>query len=78
MVADTNNHRIQIFDEKGNFLRAFGSSGNGDGQPNAPHGVVVDQQGNYVIADLKNHRIQIFNSNGQFVRKFGSKGEGNG
>ena len=44
----------------------------------SPRGVVVDQQGNYVVADLCNHRIQIFNYNGQFVRKFGSEGEGNG
>jgi len=25
VVADTQNHRIQIFDEKGTFLRVFGS-----------------------------------------------------
>ena len=76
MVADTYNHRIQIFDEKGSFLRVFGSEGRGDrfSDPLA----VVDQQGNYVVADYNNHRIQIFNSQGQFVRKFGSSGAGNG
>ena len=77
MVADTYNHRIQIFDEKGTFLRVFGSNGQGDGQLSDPRGVVVDQQGNYVVADWGN-RIQIFNSQGKFIRKFGSEGEENG
>ena len=76
VVADTGNHRIQIFDEKGTFLRVFGSNGNGNGQFSLPFGVVVDQQGNYVVADTYNDRIQIFNSEGQFIRKFGSEGEG--
>jgi len=74
VVADGDNHRIQIFDEKGTFLRVFGSNGNGDGQFSSPSGVIVDQQGNYVVSDSSNHRIQIFNSDGQFVRKFGSRG----
>ena len=41
-----------------------------------PYGVVVDQQGNYVVADYNNHCIQIFNSKGEFVRKFGLMGRG--
>ena len=49
----------------------LGSKGNGDGQFNAPHDVIVDRQGNYVVADVNNHRIQMINSQGQFVRKFG-------
>ena len=77
MVVDTFNH-FQIFDEKGTFLRAFGSKGNGNGELDRPYDVVVDQQGNYVVADGWNHRIQIFNSQGQFVRKFGSEGAGKG
>jgi len=57
---------------KETFLQVFGSKGNGDGQFTYPHGVVVGQQGYYIVADHNNHRIQIFNSQGQFVRKFGS------
>ena len=56
----------------------FGSHGKGDGQFSSPCGVVVDQQGNYVVADSDNNRIQIFNSEGQFVMKFGSFGRGKG
>src|SRR5206468_1027667 len=31
-VADTANHRVQVFDPSGTFLRAWGSYGTGDGQ----------------------------------------------
>ena len=78
MVADSSNHRIQVFDEKGGFIRAFGSSGSGDGQLSSPYNVVVDLRGNYFVAEYGNHRVSVFNSNGQFFWKFGSKGNGNG
>jgi len=60
------------------FIRAFGSSGNGDGQLNSPRDAVVDSQGNYFVADSGNHRVSVFDSKGQFLRKFGSNGNGNG
>jgi len=78
VVADLHYDRIQVFDEKGGFIRAFGSSGSGDGQLSGPYGVVVDSQGNYFITDYDNHHMSIFDSNGQFLRKFGSSGNGNG
>ena len=78
MVAEYDNHRIQVFDEKGGFIRAFGSSGSGGGQLSQPWAVTVDSQGNYFVAENSNHRVSIFNSNGQFLRKFGSSGNGNG
>ncbi len=31
-VADTYNHRIQKFDANGNFITAWGSKGDGDGE----------------------------------------------
>ena len=78
MVSDGSNHRVQVFDEKGAFIRAFGSYGSGDDQLNGHYGVVVDSQGNYFVAEYGNHRVSVFNSNGQFLRKFGSHGKGNG
>ena len=41
-VADTNNHRIQVFDTSGTFITKFGISGSGDGQFSAPVGVAVN------------------------------------
>jgi len=72
------NHRMQIFDEKGTFLRTFGSEGQSEGQLSLPSAAVVDQQGHYVVADSSDNHIQIFYSDGHFARKFGSGGKGNG
>ena len=76
MVVDSGNHRIQIFDEKGTFIRTFGSEGNDDGRFVDPSGVAIDQEGNYVVSN--DFCIQVFDSAGKFLRKFGSKGNGNG
>ena len=72
VVADRNNHRIQVFDRNGKFLFKVGSFGNGNGQFNQPGAVTVDQRNNQiVVADTYNHRIQIFNDKGTFLRVFG-------
>ena len=49
-VADTGNHRIQVFDTKGRFIRQFGSRGSGNGQFDEPYGVAVDSSGNIYSA----------------------------
>jgi sugar lactone lactonase YvrE len=77
-VADSGNHRIQIFNTSGTFLRGWGSQGTGDGQFNNPSDVAIDSSGNVYVADLGNHRIQAFDSSGAFLRKWGLKGSGDG
>jgi hypothetical protein len=77
-VADTFNHRIQIFDSAGNFKSKFGSFGAGNGQFNSPTRVSVDESGKIFVADTSNHRIQVFDSSGSFLFRFGSFGVGNG
>jgi DNA-binding beta-propeller fold protein YncE len=54
-VADTNNHRVQVFTGTGTFVRKWGGTGTGDGQFNAPTGIVVDGSGNVYVADTNNH-----------------------
>ena len=70
-VADTGNHRIQVFDPEGNFVRQWGSKGEGEGQFNEPWGIAVNADGNVCVADTWNHRIQVFGSEGKFLRKWG-------
>ena len=41
IVADTNNHRIQVFDKEGNFKFQFGEVGKRDGQLLYPNRVAV-------------------------------------
>ena len=72
-VVDSGNHRVQVFDRDGRYLRGWGSFGSEPGQFNEPWGITVDDQFVYV-ADTWNHRIQKFSLNGQFVLAFGVSG----
>jgi DNA-binding beta-propeller fold protein YncE len=79
IVADTGNHRIQVFDTNGNFLFKFGNFGFDDGQFNYPFGVAYDHNNNRIIvADTFNDRIQVFDTNGNFLFKFGNFGYDDG
>lgn len=74
IVADTNNHRIQIFDKEGRFKFQFGECGKKDGQLLYPNRVaVVKSSGDIVVTERSpTHQVQIYNQYGQFVRKFGA------
>jgi DNA-binding beta-propeller fold protein YncE len=77
IVADYDDHRIQVFDSNGNFLFKFGSFGFGDGEFRFPTGVAYDPNNNRIIVtDTLNYRIQVFDSNGNFLFKFGREGFG--
>ena len=74
-VADTGNHRIQVFEiVSGNtcpsdteriidgvcFVEEFGSSGNDDGEFSSPSGLALDDDNRFLyVADTNNHRIQM-------------------
>ena len=73
-VTDLDNHRVQIFNSDGNFLRSFGRYGNKAGEFNKPRGIAFHNNGNIFVADKGNHRIQIFNGEGEYVGSFGGKG----
>ncbi|XP_064637798.1 brain tumor protein-like [Lineus longissimus] len=74
IVADTNNHRIQIFDKEGRFKFQFGECGKRDSQLLYPNRVaVVKTSGDIIVTERSpTHQVQIYNQYGQFVRKFGA------
>jgi len=74
IVADTNTHRIQIFDKEGRFKFQFGECGKKDCQLLYPNRVaVVKQSGDLIVTERSpTHQIQIYNQYGQFVRNFGA------
>jgi uncharacterized protein (TIGR03663 family) len=74
-VADTFNHRIQVFDADGGFLRQWGSEGNQPGQFKEPWDVAVSPEGEVYVTDTWNHRVQVFDSQGVFLRMWGTFGE---
>nr|XP_022908661.1 brain tumor protein [Onthophagus taurus] len=72
VVADTNNHRIQIFEKTGTFKFQFGIAGKDEGQLWYPRKVaVMRSSGKYVVCDRGNERsrMQIFTKNGHFLKK---------
>ncbi|XP_078085209.1 tripartite motif-containing protein 3-like [Mustelus asterias] len=78
VVADSSNHRVQVFDRRGRFLRSFGSYGSAEGEFDCLAGVAVSNQGWIVTADRYNHRLQLFHGSGRFLRAFGREGSGDG
>ncbi|XP_075167611.1 tripartite motif containing protein thin isoform X5 [Haematobia irritans] len=78
VVADSSNHRVQVFDSNGIFVKQFGEYGNGEGEFDCLAGVAVNRIGQYIIADRYNHRIQVLDPQGRFLRAFGSQGTADG
>ncbi len=70
-VADTNNHRVQVYDQAGTFAFGIGEFGAGPGQFNEPWGMTADEEHLYV-ADTWNGRIQKFTLDGEFVTAWGT------
>jgi DNA-binding beta-propeller fold protein YncE len=59
-VADFQNHRIQVFDDRGTFLTSFGSQGREPGQFERPTDLDFDSDGRIYVVDFGNNRIQVF------------------
>ena len=73
-VTDCCNHRVQIFNSDGNYLRSFGRKGDKAGELRYPTGIAIHNDGNILVADRDSHRIQIFSGEGEYVGSFGGKG----
>jgi DNA-binding beta-propeller fold protein YncE len=61
------NNRIVVLTPNGGFLTQWGEAGEGPGQFNLPHTIVVDRNGHVVVGDRENDRVQVFESGGKFV-----------
>ena len=64
------NDRVVRFSKDGKYLGEFGMRGNGPGQFQLPHNVVVDAKGQIYITDRDNQRIEIFDSTGKYLRQW--------
>ncbi len=60
--------RILVFDASGNFVRQFGSSGEGPGEFNMPTDFAVMRDGTTVVADVGHRAYQLFDTDGSFLR----------
>ena len=76
VVADCNNHRIQVLNkDSGDVIRCFGSWGKAAGQFSFPTSVSVDGTDRIIVTDRGNHRVQVFSTTGEYVFTFGNRGE---
>lgn len=66
-VADSLNHRIQVFSRTGQFISQWGSQGSGNGQFETPTNIRIGSDGNIYVVDIGNNRIQVFDGNGTFL-----------
>jgi hypothetical protein len=72
-VVDRLNNRINVFDENGGFIEAFGVAGFGSGQFENPTKIAVDNDPaspshhDVYVVDEGNFRIQKFSPTGEFI-----------
>ena len=74
VVADCGNHRVQVFDSNGTFLRSFGHKGENAGEFKNPTGIAIDKDRNILVSEFCNHRVQILSWEGRHLGSFGGKG----
>ena len=60
--------RALVFDASGNFVREFGSPGEGPGEFKWPTAYAVMRDGTMVVKDLGHRSYQLFDANGEFQR----------
>jgi sugar lactone lactonase YvrE len=73
-VADSCNHRIQIFDADGDLLQIWGEAGSQPGQLYYPYSILLDGEGHVYIVEYGNHRVQKFTLEGQSLGCWGQSG----
>lgn len=73
-VADSCNHRIQIFSPDGEFLWTYGKAGSGVGELSYPYDVRVDGAGNQYVCEFGNSRLQIFDADRKSIEVIGGPG----
>ena len=72
-VVDTENHRIQIFNENGSFRSKFGSKGCKVDQFNYPLGVAITPNNQLAVTDSVNACVKVFSTEGQLVQLCGGE-----
>lgn len=63
-VLDSGNHRVQVFDAEGRYLRSIGEPGSGPGQLEEPEGMFVHGDGRVWVANTRARRIQPYAADG--------------
>ncbi len=77
-VADSCNHRVQVFDGDGAFLREHGGPGAARGEFSYPYDVRVDEQGRQYVCEFGNSRVTVLDADDQVLEVIGGAGSAPG
>ena len=75
-IFDRQASRIVVVDRDGDFVREFGSPGEGPGELRMALGFTVMRDGTTVVMDLGHRSYQLFGADGEFERMVGMGGGG--
>jgi sugar lactone lactonase YvrE len=75
-IADSCNHRVQVFDDRGSPLAQYGKAGSGLGELSYPYDVRIDSEGYQFVCEFGNSRIQVFDPSFRPVEIIGGPGSG--
>ena len=75
-VADSCNHRIQIFSRDGKLLRMHGRAGRALGEFSYPYDIRVDGEGTQYVCEFGNSRIHILSADDRPLETLGGPGNG--
>ncbi len=73
-IADSCNHRIQVFSPEGTWRRSYGRAGNKLGELSYPYDVRVDAAGFQYVCEFGNSRVQVFDAHDKPVEILGGAG----
>ncbi|MCL5097931.1 MAG: 6-bladed beta-propeller, partial [Candidatus Omnitrophica bacterium] len=73
-VADSCNHRVQVFSPDGRFLRSYGQAGSGLGELSYPYDICVDPAGRQYVCEFGNSRVQVFDAQDRQLEVLGAPG----
>jgi sugar lactone lactonase YvrE len=76
-VADSCNHRIQVFDVDGDqarLVKVWGRPGREPGMLDYPWALVLDSEDRVYVVERGNHRVQKFDSDGRSLGAWGTSG----
>src|SRR5690606_2779603 len=62
--------RVLKFSPDGDFIKQWGSRGDGPGEFAVAHSIQIDADGNVYVADRENFRVQIFDTEGAFQKEW--------
>ncbi|XP_033098681.1 tripartite motif-containing protein 2-like [Anneissia japonica] len=74
IITDCGNHRLQLFDNEGKFMKVLVGDGVKDGKVHGPVSVTIDKDNNMLVTSR--NKLQLFNSDGHFIKRIDQKEDG--